>query len=158
MKRDPITVTVRPFRRQDQPAVRELILAGLEAHWGERDPSKNRDLDDIAATYAEAIFLVASRDGEIVGTGALVPRGDGIAEIVRMSVAAGARRQGIATMLLRELCRHAAAEGRHHIVLETTSTWQDVIQFYLRRGFRITHHQDGDTYFALDLARHDESA
>ena len=45
--------------------------------------------------------------------------------------------------------------GFQRVVLETTSTWPEVIEFYKRFGFRITHHQDGhfggEVHFALDL-------
>jgi N-acetylglutamate synthase-like GNAT family acetyltransferase len=70
-------------------------LAGLEEHWGVLDPTKNPDLEDIGLTYADAIFLVAQQNNKIIGTGALIPKPDGTAEIVRMSVAADWRRKGI---------------------------------------------------------------
>ena len=152
-------VTLHPFQPADQEAVKTLILAGLVEHWGVLDPSKNPDLDDIAASYAGAVFLVARhnstrRDGGIIGTGALIPRQgsdaeDGDAEVVRMSVAADWRRKGIGRMILQALVDHARESGCQRIILETTETWQEVIAFYLRFGFHITHHQDGDVYFEM---------
>ena len=73
-----------------------MILAGLVEHWGFLDATKNPDLEDIAASYAGATFLVARLGDDIVGTGALVPHQDGTAEIVRMSVAQELRRRGLA--------------------------------------------------------------
>jgi putative acetyltransferase len=146
-------ITLHAFQPADQAAVKDLILAGLADHWGTLDPSKNPDLDDIAASYAGAIFLVARYLDRIIGTGALVPRPDGTAEVVRMSVSADWRRQGIGRMILRALVDHARQNGFQRIVLETTETWQEVIAFYLHFGFRITHYQDGDVYFELDLER-----
>lgn len=129
----------------------EVILSGLQDHWGVRDPSKNPDLRDIATSYANAIFLVAC-DGEwIVGTGALIPSHDGAAKVVRMSVAASHRRQGIGSSILHELLRHAEHMSVRTIVLETTQTWNDVIHFYLAHGFTITHYEGGDVHFALTL-------
>ena len=91
----------------------------------------------------------------IVGTGALVPRSEQVAEIVRMSVTADIRRQGIGTKILERLCHEARRLGFQRIILETTSTWYEVIEFYKRFGFRITHHQDskfgGEAHFALDV-------
>ncbi len=132
--------------------MKQLILSGLEEHWGVLDQSKNPDLDDIATSYARAIFWVAQKDGRIVGTGALVPRASGVAEIVRMSVAASMRRKGIGTMILQELCRRAKEAGFHRIILETNSTWHEVIRFYRGYGFQITYYQGGAVYFAIDLA------
>ena len=140
-----------PFRPKDQAAVKQLVLAGLAEHWGTIDPSKNPDLNDIAVTYASADFLVAWKDGRIAGCGALVPRPGQVAEIVRMSVAADLRRQGLARRILSRLIEIARERGCRQVILETTATWTGVIEFYLRCGFHITHYQDGDVYFALDL-------
>ena len=95
-------------------------------------------------------------DGRIIGTGALVPRSAQVAEIIRMSVAADMRRQGICKKILARLCQNARRLGFLHIILETTSTWHEVIEFCKRFGFRITHKQNGEfggeTHFSLDLA------
>jgi GNAT superfamily N-acetyltransferase len=144
-------IAIRPFRPQDQAAAKALILAGLKDHWGTLDPAMNPDLNDIAHTYAKATFLVAWEGDKIVGTGALVPRADGTAEIVRMSVAANQRRKGIGRVILQKLCEQAKSSGYKQIVLETTETWSEVIEFYLRFGFQITHYLDGDVYFSLEI-------
>ncbi len=145
------TIVLRPFCPKDQAAAQRLILAGLEERWGYLDPTKNPDLDDIASTYANSTFLVAWRGDELVGTGALVHEARGIARIVRMSVAAPMRRRGIGALILQRLCEQAQTDGYRQIVLETTSTWDDAITFYQRRGFRIVAFRDGDTHLLLDL-------
>jgi putative acetyltransferase len=150
---DPILhdVAIVPFRPEHQAEVKRLILAGLTEHWGHLDPTKNPDLNDIGATYAQAIFLVAWWHGTIVGTGALMPRSVHIAEIVRMSVVAHMRRHGIGRRLLQHLMAHAKARRYRHIILETTATWHDVIAFYQQNGFQITHYRNGDVHFVRDL-------
>jgi len=149
-------IVVRLFQREHQEIVKKLILAGLTEHWGSCDPTLNPDLNDIAAHYASATFLVAWCGEQIVGTGALVPKTDTVAEIVRMSVASDRRRQGIATTILEHLCQEAANQGYQRLILETTATWHGVIAFYRNFGFNITHEQEGkfgrDVYFSLDLS------
>ena len=124
-------------------------------HWGAINTDLNPDLNDIEAHYAGETFLVAWLGGQIVGSGALIRQSEQVAEIVRMSVATDRRRRGIGQKILKQLCREAAQRGFRRIVLETTSTWHEVIEFYRRFGFCITHHQDGpfggEVYFALDL-------
>ena len=144
-------LTITPFHPDDQVAVKQLILAGLVEHWGFLDPTKNPDLENIAVSYAGATFLVARWGADIIGTGALVPHQAGTAEIVRMSVAQQHRRRGIGRRILDALIAQARAQGFQRIILETTATWQEVIEFYLRCGFRITHDKDGDVYFLLEL-------
>jgi len=95
-------VIILPFQPENQAEVKNLILAGLAEHWGTIDPSKNLDLNDICSTYANAVFLVARLQNRIIGTGALVPKSNNTAEVVRMSVAADMRRQGIASQILQD--------------------------------------------------------
>jgi putative acetyltransferase len=147
----PPQITIQPFQPQDQAAVKDLVLSGLADHWGVLDPAKNPDLDDIAHSYAKGIFLVAWLENRIVGTGALIPRADDTAEIVRMSVARELRRRSLGRQILDRLCAEARLLGCTRVILETTATWSDVIEFYKRYGFQITHTQDGDVYFSLDL-------
>lgn len=144
-------LTLRSFQPEDQTAVKALILDGLEERWGAIDLSKNPDLDDIAASYAGGLFRVAEINGRIVGTGALVLHPEGGAEIRRMSVRRDLRRRGLGGAILTRLIEDARAAGCRKVILETTSAWTDAVAFYQRRGFRVTHHQGGDTYFLLEL-------
>ncbi len=145
------TINLKPFRKQDQQLVKALILDGLVEHWGFLDEGKNPDLDDIATAYANGLFLVAWMDDEIIGTGAFKPHSATQVEIVRMSVKKDLRRRGIGRQILDELCQRAAQAGYAEVILETTETWQDVIDFYLRYGFKITHYLNGDIYFKMIL-------
>lgn len=144
-----------PFQPENQATVKSLILDGLVEHWGYLDESKNPDLDNIALSYAEATFLVAWLDDEIIGTGAFIPRSESQVEILRMSVKKELRRHGIGQQILSELCEKARQEGYKEVILETTETWQDVISFYLNYGFEITHYEGGDVYFSFDLREFD---
>ncbi|MEM7343333.1 MAG: GNAT family N-acetyltransferase [Chloroflexota bacterium] len=144
-------IVIVPFQPEDQPDAKTLVLAGLAEHWGTLDPTMNPDLNDIQASYSEGLFLVAKLEGKIIGTGAFIVRSDHSVEIVRMSVDTTLRRLGIGKKILEQLCAEAQARGYRQIILETTETWLEVIEFYKGFGFRITHYQDEDVYFAYDL-------
>ena len=135
-------VSIAPFVPADQPAVKALVLNGLAGHFRALDPALNPDLDDIATHYADVVFLVARRGRTVVGCGALVPLDESTGEIVRMSVANDARRQGIGRLILDALCTEARMLGLNHLVLETTVDWKDVRAFYEDYGFTFTHEQD----------------
>lgn len=150
-------LVIRPFRPPDQVAVKTLILAGLEEHWGTLDPTKNPDLDNIAATYDTDMFLVVQLGAEVVGTGALIHEEAGTARIVRMSVASHLRRQGIGRAILQQLYKIAQAKGYRRLVLETTETWQDAIAFYKQNGFQVVDQYGGDIHFSRAVADKDES-
>lgn len=131
-------ITLTPFQPQDQAEARSLILSGLVEHWGWLDETKNPDLDDIGTSFDEGFFLVARQDGRLVGTGGLLPTLDpAVWQIVRMSVAADLRRAGLGRQILDTLEQAARQRGVQRLILETTATWQEVIAFYLRCGFRI---------------------
>jgi len=142
---------ILPLQPEHQTGARDLILTGLAEHWGQLDPGRNPDLEDISTAYSQAVFLVAVHQGRVIATGALIPAADGTAQIVRMSVAEELRRRGVASALLQALCARARTLGVRQLVLETTETWQDAIAFYKNFGFEETHHLNGDIYFKLAL-------
>jgi GNAT superfamily N-acetyltransferase len=142
---------IRPFSAKDQDAARQLILAGLEEHWGVLDPTKNPDLDDITASYAHGLFLAGWLDGELCATGALIPEGEGTGRIVRMSVARQRRRQGIGRQMLARLVEAARLAGYRRVVLETTAAWQDAVGFYQGLGFESLGEWNEDRHFAMDV-------
>lgn len=144
-------ISIRLFCQADQDTAERLILDGMREHWGHIDPSLNPDLSDIAANYAEGTFVVAAKGEKLVGTGALVGENHDTGRIVRMSVAENLRRSGIGAQILRYLCRLAVTAGYRRVVLETTSSWTDVVDFYRAMGFRVSHVEEGNTHFVLDL-------
>jgi GNAT superfamily N-acetyltransferase len=144
-------ITITPFESQHQQATRQLILEGLEEHWGVLDPALNQDLVDISKTYQSSMFLLAWIGDKIVGTGALVPESGGVSRIMRMSVDKTYRRQAIGTLILEQLLQTARLQKHHKVVLETTATWDEAIAFYKKSGFSPVGIRNGDLHFELNL-------
>jgi len=146
---------IRRMQDDESDAVRSLILEGLREHWGTIDPALNRDLDTLVAADDDRIVLVAIDGPDVVGTGTIVRRSERCAEIVRMSVDSGHRRAGVGRLLLDELVAVARRWGVERLVLETTAAWTDVVRFYARSGFTLTHFTDGefgrDAWFEMKL-------
>jgi GNAT superfamily N-acetyltransferase len=149
-------IDIHEIRPNLHDAVRALILSGLAEHWGAADPALNREVDDLASAYALGRTLVACDGGLVVGTGTVVPRDDLSGEIVRMSVAPSHRRTGVGRRLVEELVAVARSWGMSRVVLETTADWTEVVRFYERCGFAITHFAEGDfgreAWFEMRLA------
>ncbi|MEY2401241.1 MAG: hypothetical protein QOJ08_1352 [Ilumatobacteraceae bacterium] len=137
-------IEVHEIRPDLLDAVRALILSGLAEHWGTVDPALNRDLDDLTSSYALGKTLVACDGGLVVGTGTVVRRDDWSGELVRMAVAPSHRRGGVGRRLVEELVAVARSWGMSRVLLETTADWTEVVRFYQRCGFAITHFVDGD--------------
>jgi putative acetyltransferase len=79
-------------------------------------------------------FFVVRIDGVAVGCGG-VAFGDGFAEVKRMYTRPTARRQGVATAVLRELEAVAKRAGCSVLRLETGMYQSEAIAFYSREGF-----------------------
>ena len=122
-------IEIRPIRVQEAPQARQLILAGLQEKWGDLDPSRNPDLDDIVASYSNGVFLVAILGSEIIGTGGLVPEAESTARIVRMWVAESYRGGGLGTEILEQLLKAATTQRYWRVVVETTASWEDAVEF-----------------------------
>jgi GNAT superfamily N-acetyltransferase len=147
--------TIRNFEHADQEVVRWLIIEGLGEHWGSIDLSLNQDLNDMQASFGHGRILVAEDSSGIIGTGTILPRLDGVAEIVRMSVSRESRGTGVGQLLALSLVEVAMSWSCERVIVETASHWTEVVAFYQRCGFRITHEVDGpfcrDTFFELIL-------
>ena len=130
-----VDILVRAFAPAGQRAARAVVLGGLGEHFGAIDETLNPDLNDIAASYAAGVFLVACDGDVIVGTGALTPRADGVAIVSRMSTAAAHRRRGVARAVLSRLVDVARERGCTRVVLGTNVGWDDAIAFYRAFGF-----------------------
>jgi ribosomal protein S18 acetylase RimI-like enzyme len=146
-------LTFRSFEPRDQAAARRLVLAGLGDHFGVIDETINPDLDDIEAHYLRPghRFVLAERDGELVGTGALVEEAPGVGRLVRMSVAREQRGRGIGRALVAHLLAEARARGYHRVVVETNDDWSDAIGLYRACGFVEVDRRDGGVHMALEL-------
>lgn len=147
---------------ENEGEVRALILAGLSDHWGSIDEMLNPDLDDMTVSYRHGrTVLVRDDDGILVGTGTIVPRSSTVAEILRMSVAAGRRGDGIGRQIVDELVATAERWGVEVVVLETSTSWSEVVSFYLRCGFSISRVEEGefgsDTWFEKSTSGPDQT-
>jgi predicted GNAT family N-acyltransferase len=87
--------------------------------------------EEIDGRDDEAIHLVAVRDGRVVGTCRLLFV-DRTVQLSRLAVEPDARREGIATELLRAADAEAAAAGARRIVLHAQTYAQ---QLYTAAGY-----------------------
>ena len=144
---------IRPFRPTDQSAAQQLILDGLQEHWGTLDPTLNPDLNDITASYLQAghAFFVVEEDGALIGTGGLLNEAPGVGRIVRVSVSPAQRRRGLGRAISEFLITNARQRGCHTLLVETTATWTAAIRLYETCGFTPYAWRDGDVHMKMHL-------
>lgn len=150
-------IVIRPFAPADQQTVHALVNAGLGEHFGHVDPRYNPDLDDIAASYPGKghVFVVATLDGAIVGTGALVFAEARQGRLVRMSVAPERRGKGVGRALVYHLIAIARRCGLERLNVETNRDWEDAKGLYRACGFIQVGEDAVSGYFARALAPND---
>ena len=93
MMKSEMPIDIMPFQPRYQDAAKALVLDGLAGRWGKLDKSLNPDLDNIADAYSSGHFLLALHNGEVVGTGALIPESPGVMRVVRMSTSSAIRKR-----------------------------------------------------------------
>ncbi len=146
---------IRPIEPRDQDQCKELIYAGLREHLGAGfNPAiRHPDLEDISKWYRKQTFLVNVMEGKVIATGALIEEDANTGRIVRMSVRREFRRSGIGRRILDELKEGAKARGFRRLVVETTSSWENVVRFYVANGFEISGYreEDGEVDFVMEF-------
>jgi GNAT superfamily N-acetyltransferase len=136
---------IRPFQLGDAPAARHLIESVWHEHFDHHpDPfvrdfiySRLSDVDSAETVYGDgALFLCATSEGKIVGTGAIKQVDDRECEMVRMFVASAYRGRGIGPAIADELIRFARVAGYNRIRLSSNNSLAASHRFYEKLGFR----------------------
>ena len=107
--------------------------------WAELDQLYGNETPTVLALTrmdtAGASFVIARRDGQPVGCGALRPLFGGIAEVKRVYVRPGERRSGVARAIMHELEQLARAAGFNEIWLETGLPQAGALRLYESLGY-----------------------
>lgn len=124
-------------------AAREMMFPKLE---GSPLPT---DLAQLQSVYQQnsSCLLLARQDGKLVGTIGYLPYDGRFAniaypglravEVVRLFVAPGHRRGGVARSLWLALLEHAKADGQQVLYLHTHPFLAGAIDFWQRQGFEL---------------------
>lgn len=145
-------VLVREAGPADVPAVVALEAANL----GRDAWSEGLVAEGVAGRLPTVHYLVADAEGAVVGH-AVASVVDEVAELQRISVDAGHRRSGLATLLLDAVRVLARAGGAERLLLEVREDNAGALAFYARRGFteiarRRRYYADGATAVVLEIA------
>lgn len=134
-----MAIQIIDYTPQHQDAWKALNLA-----WISRD-FEVEQIDHDTLDYPQKYFLdgggavlLAEKDGEIVGTVALQPFGDGVFELAKMTVAAHLRGQKLGEILCRAALDRAKALGAKKVFLLSNTKAYQAINLYFKLGFRCT--------------------
>jgi len=120
--------------RQDEVA---RLLAASDAFSAALYPPESNHMIDVEALCMPGVrFFVARDDGRAVGCGALVPAGDGTAEVKRMFVDPAARGRGVGLAILEAVEAAGRDAALRVIRLETGVNSREALSLYRRCGYR----------------------
>lgn len=123
------------IERADAPGVLELLQLSDDFHAALYPPEGNYLLDVSELLRPEVTVVVARRDNEAVGMGAIVLK-NGYAEVKRMFIRPDSRGTGLAVQLLQSLEAAARDLGVQRLQLETGPLQPAAVAFYERNGFQ----------------------
>jgi ribosomal protein S18 acetylase RimI-like enzyme len=144
----PEGVTVRPARRDDLPAILELLaeLDGLQRPWRVFPPRSGFG-EEVAARFRSSfdkpdLLLVVAMDGEeVVGTAyghVVVPSffsDEAAVELSGVYVKPSHRGRGAGSLLAREVARFARRLGLARVTLKTFAANEEALRFWQGLGF-----------------------
>ena len=90
--------------------------------------------EDYAINPGGEIFFVTDAQ-EVVGTVAMVPKGDGVFELAKMAVAPSHQGRGLANLLMDACIDFARKQKAKRVVLTTNSMLTPAVTLYERAGF-----------------------
>ncbi|MCH4825230.1 GNAT family N-acetyltransferase [Planococcus halocryophilus] len=132
------TMHIQPITKVYETEAKELVLKGLEEHFGFIDDTCNPDLESIMDSYSQekTIFLIGICESKVVCTGAISCESLEVGRVERMSVIKNYRRAGLAKRMIASLEIWAKEQGYRQLVLETNNDWYSAINFYKDRQYQ----------------------
>lgn len=100
------------------------------------DPLAGNNFDPAEMTPPKGWFVIARRNGEAVGCGALKRLKPSTAEVKRVWVSPAARGVGLAGAIMDRLEALAAETGFSTVVLDTNGALVEARAMYLKRGYQ----------------------
>ncbi|MFN2382717.1 MAG: GNAT family N-acetyltransferase [Gemmatimonadota bacterium] len=136
-----LAVWIRPYRDDDQTAVRGLVYRILDEFGLVADHvGRDADLEDIERHYrlhGGEFWVVENARGEIVGSGGVMfdPDDPTLSLLHKMYLDGSLRGRGLGRQLLGLALDHARRAGRTRMELETASVLTAAIGLYEHNGF-----------------------
>ncbi len=150
LKKDPFVdfIQFQPVSKLTVESAKNLVLSGLKEHWGTIDNSLNPDLYAILEHYIAKgdDFIVGVYDKQVICCGALTKESQAVGRMQRISVDINFRGKGLASKIVDFLEKRAHIRGFKIIVVETTKTWDNAIQLYLKNGYKEYNRDEEDVH------------
>lgn len=148
----PPDIRIAPFEERFASAFAELNLAWITRYFAVEQEDEwvlNNPREAVLDAGGEIFFACDANTP--VGTAAVLAHDEGIAEIAKMAVAPSHQGKGISNLLMEACIDHARTMGVQKVSIVTNSVLAPALGLYLKYGFRITGHGEGNPYARGDL-------
>ena len=153
----PTSLAILDYQPAHQPAFRALNHEWI-SHYFTLEPIDNEMLDDPQGYILNpgGYIFMASYDGELVGTCALINEHGGVYELAKMAVSPRAQGLGIGWALGMAVLDKARVLGASRVELLSNSRLTPALKLYQKLGFQHvpvppTPYQRTDVKMVLDL-------
>jgi len=137
---DNIPVTIRPFKREDQPACQTLYREGLIGTTKIADNDTGFDIDDIESSYMKrpgnCFFVAIDPTGAVVGTIGVQHHEESTGEIRRLRVRKDSQRRGIGSRLLETALKFCQEHHYLKVTLDTFMSEEPALKLFEKFRFR----------------------
>lgn len=153
-----MTVEIGAFRAEHARQFSELNREWLESY-NLMEPAEEEQLANPQKHFLDrgGQIFVALHGGLVIGTCAIIPRGDEEVELAKLTVSSEFRGQGIARRLVERCIAYAREQNVRRVVLESNSQLRVALRLYESLGFRfrpvpeIRKYEVADVCMVLDL-------
>ena len=133
----PATLTQRMAGADDRKSLIAFLTERLAEFGLKLDfDGTDRDLLDLETAYQKGYFGILEHNGAPIGTLALFPLSESVAEIRKMYLLPAWRGQGLGRKMLQTLESMARQLGFTRVELETSSPMQTAIHLYTSSGYQ----------------------
>ena len=134
--RESADIEIVDFAPVHAAAFRALNLAWIREHW-EPEAADFKALDHPQTQILDTggHIVIALRDGEVVGTCALLKMDDATYELAKMAVAPATKGMGVGERLGKAVIAQARRRGARQLYLESNTVLEPAINLYRKLGF-----------------------
>lgn len=146
-------LTITPFTQNDLQGAKDVVLAGLKEFGFSYDEAYDYDLNNPQKYYIDkgGMFYVLKDEGKIIGTVAIINKGNNIAELKRMYVDKEHQGKGCGTTMLEKAIEFCIQHGFTKLEFETNRKFTVAHKFYQKHGFKIVNEDDQSYYMEKEL-------
>jgi putative acetyltransferase len=146
-------VLIDAYGPQDQPAFAALNRDWLTAY-GLLEPRDEAQLMDPSGQIVAPggrIFVARSR-GEVIGTCAVLPHGEGVCELLKLAVIPSAQGLGLGRRLVEACLEYARERGAQRVMLLSNSKLGAALRLYEGLGFQRAPVPANNMYVTADVS------